>query len=281
MKQYLKNIIKSIINEDVDSAAEYLNHYMQEKSRAVLGLTDVFEKKNTTDFSEKSTTTQLKRNEIDANIYRHIHVPKGQCVVMLVGNADGLESHLDNANKMGIDDLNYLWIIDNQVSVINNLQKKFEEIKEKYNGTPHFVTDDMLQFLRNWSSKNGKLYFVDFDGTQTAGKYYIDVVQAASDADAEYISLVGSVRSRDQYLKTLADEYGIWDVRHVYMRKKDQIATGLKYDHNRKDPEAKLTYAAGHDILLTYLEYTHDAIYARTYSGVGRTSMFAYLFKLH
>jgi len=234
-------------------------------------------------FKGGSTSTENKL-AVDKEIYRHIKVPKGQNIVMLVGKADGLKRHLDAAQKdMGLDDLSHLWIVDINGGLIKDLENAFEDMKDQYTGVPHFVTADLLKFLKSWDSKNGKIYFVDFDGTQSASKYHIDLYQACMNLDVAYVAMVGSTRVESKELAALNAELGYEDVkRRKNVKAADQrkiygdVKNGrtLVGEHPRSSAEILSTY-------LTRDSGQESVLKFRNYQGARNAPMFVYLFKVH
>lgn len=248
-----------------------------------------------TNFAAVSTASKNKEL-IDSEIYKHIHVPNGQNVIMLVGNSDRLEAHLNHAVSMGINDLSRLWIVDILPSVIRKLEQKFDsDLTAKYNGRPHFVKNDLLNFLLSWDNKNGKIYFVDFDGTKGGVHDYTQVAFTAKKLGAKYVSMVGSARiNKDPQAVELAVKHGWREDRRVYVSKEDQLSVYGDYNPTRAKFE-KDALLPSHKVIEKVMQL-HGAksiplagrsannIYRGTEKsdeGAGKGSiMFAYLFKL-
>jgi len=244
-----------------------------------------------TDFSVSSTTTTNKLT-IDSQIYSRVKVSSNEHIIMLVGNADGLKRHLDAAKSMGLKNLDNLWIIDSDSSVVESLKRFFPSISKNYIGTPNFICSDFLKFLKSWNSKN-KIGFVDFDGTSPPSKYYIDVYEQCIKLNANYVSLIGQTRGiPDKYLLALWTNLGYEEVeRKTYIRKAEQLRRGLEFKDTRN--EKKITHLSSSDILKAYLERDsgQKLLFSTAYKGAGQKNvkddgkdngaqMFAMLFKV-
>ena len=237
------------------------------------------------DTFDVSTSSSNKINKIDPEIYGHINVPSDQHVVMLVGPSDGLKRHVDAAVKMGVKDLSYLWIIDNLPGTIKELKGAFEEMKRSYEGEPHFIHSDLLDFLNDWDE--GKIYFVDFDGVKTASMYHVKVYERCKELGVKYLSLVGTTNETpDPELRKIAKNYP-QEVRDVNPNKATQLATRGKYTRGYK--KKQLADVSTPEAMRLHLKQT-NLLSRRNYKGAGSddptkkgkggSQMWVYLFKL-